>query len=245
MRTGVLGLVISQLTVLLAALMTTLVTGAPAAAAPGDEYSTTATDRSIRCARAASAAGWTGSNLVVSVAISLAESWCTANAQHYNGPEPACPNGSLDRGAWQINNCHQSWVSDACAYELYCNARAAFSIYGWSGWGAWTTYLNGDYRNYLAEAQAGVDAIGGAVYGTVTTGGGPLNVRAGPSTSYALVGTVANGTQIRILCQARGQWVYSEVYGIWTDLWDKIGTGRYVSDAYVYTGSDGQVAPTC
>lgn len=212
-----------------------------------DGYSVMATERSMRCARAASAAGWTGSTLVTSVAISLAESWCTANAQHYNGPLPGCPNGSIDRGAWQINNCYQSWVSDACAYELYCNARAAFSIYGWSGWGAWTTYTNGAYRNYLSEAQAGVDAIGGAIYGTVTTGSNtePLNVRAGPSSSYDLVGTLSNGTRIRILCQTRGQWVYSDVYGIWTDLWDKIGTGRYVTDAYVYTGSDGQVAPSC
>ena len=32
-------------------------------------------------------------------------------------------------------------------------------------------------------------------------------------------------------------------YGTST-LWDKIGTG-YVADAYVSTGSDGQVAPNC
>lgn len=152
------------------------------------------------------------------------------------------------RCAWQINNCYHSWVSDSCAYELYCNARAAYTIYGWSGWGAWTTYLNGAYRSYLAEAQAGVDAIsGGGVYGTVTTGSDSqvLYVRAGPSTSYDIVGSLANGTHIRIICQTRGQWIYSEVYGIWTNLWDKIGTGRYVTDAYVYTGSDGQVAPSC
>ena len=29
-----------------------------------------------------------------------------------------------------------------------------------------------------------------------------------------------------------------------TTLWDNIGTG-YISDAYVNTGSDGQVAPNC
>lgn len=50
---------------------------------------------------------------------------------------------------------------------------------------------------------------------------------------------------MRIYCQIRGQRVYSEVYRVWTDLWNRIGTGRYVSDAYVYTGSDGLVAPTC
>jgi Lysozyme like domain/Bacterial SH3 domain len=221
---------------------------APAvASAAGDDVSIMATERSIRCARAARDAGWTGSNLVTSVAVALAESWCTANAQHVNGPLPGCPYNSIDRGAWQINNCYHSWVSDACAYELYCNARAAFTIYGWSGWSAWTTYTNGDYRDYLSEAVAGVNAIGTAVYGTVTTGSDsePLNVRSGPASSYPLVTTIANGTVVRISCQTRGQWVYSDVYGVWTDLWDKIGTGRYVTDAYVYTGSNGQVAPTC
>ena len=30
-----------------------------------------------------------------------------------------------------------------------------------------------------------------------------------------------------------------------TNLWDELTSGAYVSDAYVNTGSDGQVAPTC
>lgn len=212
-------------------------------------YSTQATQRSMLCARAAAAAGWTGSTLVTAVAVALAESWCTPGARHSNPPDGSCPSGSLDRGAWQINNCYHSWVSDACAYEVYCNARAAHSIHGWSGWGAWTVYRTGAYRNYLAEAQAGVDAIGGGggVRGTVNTGSDAerLNVRSGPASSYAVVGTLANGTTVSIACQARGEWIYSEVYGVWTNLWDRIGTGRYVSDAYVYTGSNGQVAPTC
>lgn len=240
-------------TLLAGGLVSGLVSGTTlgaAGASSSDNYSTMATERSMRCARAAVDAGWTGSNLVTSVAVSLAESWCTATAYHDNGPLPGCPNGSRDRGAWQINDCYHSWVSDSCAYELYCNARSAYTIWGWSGWGAWTTYTNGAYRNYLAEAQAGVDAIGGGggdIYGTVTTGSDaePLNVRSGPSSSYSLVGTVANGTRVRIICQTRGQWVYSEVYDVWTDLWDKIGSGRFVTDAYVYTGSDGQVAPSC
>src|SRR5215211_6580482 len=191
-----------------------------AVAASSSDASITATERSIRCARAGSAAGWSGSTLVTAVAIAIAESWCTAGAAHSNPPNADCPYGSTDRGAWQINDCYQSWVSDSCAYELYCNARAAHTIYGWSGWGAWTTYLNGAYRSYLSEAQAGVDAISGGVYGTVTTGSNSeaLYVRAGPATSYSIVGSLANGTRIRILCQTHGEWIYSEVYGIWTNL---------------------------
>lgn len=204
-----------------------------------------ATERSIRCARVASAAGWTGTNLVTAVAVALAESWCTTNAKNYNGASADCPGGSIDRGLWQINDCYHAWVTDACAYDAQCNADAAYDIYGWSGWSAWTTYRNGDYQRYWSEAQEGVNAIGGAVYGTVNTGGGSLNIRSGPSTSYSVVGSVADGATVRIYCQTHGEWIYSDVYGVWTDLWDRIGTGRYISDAYVYTGSNGQVAPSC
>jgi hypothetical protein len=81
-----------------------------------------------------------------------------------------------------------------------------------------------------------------SVTGTVNTAGSPLTVRSGPSTSYAAVGSVADGATVTIRCQTRGQTI-TGTYGT-TDLWDYIGSG-YVSDAYVYTGSDGQVAPNC
>ncbi|MCX4471679.1 SH3 domain-containing protein [Micromonospora sp. NBC_01655] len=236
-------------------------TGGPAAAAGHDPrdarisvvgatgsgagVATQATARSVRCAEAARAAGWTGENLVISVAVALAESQCVAGAQGNNGPTSGCPNGSLDRGAWQINNCYHSWVTDACAYDVSCNARAAHDIWGWSGWSAWATYTNGSYRNYLTEARDGVAEAGGGVHGTVNTGGDPLNVRSGPGTSYALVGTVAHGTTVRIICQSRGTRVWSDVYQYWTDIWDKISDGGFVSDGFVHTGSSGTVAPGC
>jgi len=78
--------------------------------------------------------------------------------------------------------------------------------------------------------------------GRINTAGAPLNVRAGPSTNYRIVGTVTDGTHVTIRCQKHGQRI-TGTYGT-TDLWDKIGSG-YVSDAYVYTGSDGRVAPLC
>ena len=226
--------------------LTAVPAGAAANNASKDDVSIAATQRSIRCAQAGYAAGWR-SSLVTAVAVALAESDCTATAVHNVPPDANCPNGSVDRGAWQINNCYWPNVSDSCAYELYCNALAAKNIFICCGWTMWTTYNNGAYRSYLAEAQAGVDAINGgtAVYGTVTTEGETLTVRAGPSSSYSPVGSLADGTTVRILCQTHGQWIYSDVYEVWTDLWDKIGSGRYVSDAYVYTGSDGQVAPSC
>ncbi len=80
------------------------------------------------------------------------------------------------------------------------------------------------------------------VAGRVDTAGASLTVRSGPGTGYAAIGSVANGTHVTIRCQKRGQSI-TGTYGT-TTLWDDIGNG-FVSDAYVHTGSDGQVAPTC
>ncbi|RKT53377.1 M23 family metallopeptidase [Saccharothrix australiensis] len=81
------------------------------------------------------------------------------------------------------------------------------------------------------------------VTGTVgTDSGSSVTVRSGPGTGYAAVGSVANGSSVTIRCQVKGQSVTGK-YGT-TALWDQIGSG-YISDAYVYTGSDGQVAPAC
>ncbi len=82
----------------------------------------------------------------------------------------------------------------------------------------------------------------GGVVARVNTRGISLNVRSGPGTGFAVVGSVPDGATVRISCQARGTAV-SGTYGRST-LWDRIGVG-YIADAYVYTGSDGQVAPNC
>lgn len=79
--------------------------------------------------------------------------------------------------------------------------------------------------------------------GTVNTNGADLNVRSGPGTGYSVVGQVSDGQKVTISCQTRGQTI-TGTYGT-TDIWDKIGPGQYVSDAYIYTGSDGMVAPSC
>lgn len=68
----------------------------------------------------------------------------------------------------------------------------------------------------------------------------PLTVRSGPGTAYAAVGTVAKGARIEIVCQAKGTRV-SGPYGA-TNVWNKIGEGRFVSDAYT---SATEKAPTC
>ncbi|MFJ9786429.1 hypothetical protein ACIRSS_43135 [Amycolatopsis sp. NPDC101161] len=82
-----------------------------------------------------------------------------------------------------------------------------------------------------------------AASGTVhTDSGAALTVRATPSTGGSAVGSIADGTAVTISCQTNGSTVDGK-YGT-SDIWDKVGNG-YVSDAYVYTGSDGRVAPDC
>lgn len=93
-------------------------------------------------------------------------------------------------------------------------------------------------RNYTSQNSCG----GSGVTGRVNTAGAPLTIRASSTTASAAVGSVADGATVRISCQKRGQSV-SGTYGTST-LWDKIG-GGFIADAYVSTGSDGQVAPTC
>ena len=79
--------------------------------------------------------------------------------------------------------------------------------------------------------------------GRIDTNGTPLTVRSGPGTSHKAVGQVADGAQVTIYCQTQGSTV-TGTFGT-SNLWDRIGSGRYVADVYVYTGSDGRVAPDC
>ncbi|MEZ3179410.1 SH3 domain-containing protein [Streptomyces pimonensis] len=70
-----------------------------------------------------------------------------------------------------------------------------------------------------------------------------LNVRSGPGTGYSIVRVLPEGSRVAINCQTPGTRV-SGPYGT-SNIWDNIGSGQYVSDAYIRTGSDGYVAPRC
>jgi hypothetical protein len=88
----------------------------------------------------------------------------------------------------------------------------------------------------------GGGSTSGGFSARIDTSGAPLTIRSGPGTQYAAIGSVADGARVTIKCQEVGRKV-TGTFGT-TTLWDKIGTG-YVSDAYVYTGKDGRVAPDC
>lgn len=78
--------------------------------------------------------------------------------------------------------------------------------------------------------------------GRIATGG-VYNLRAGPGTNYAVVSTIAGGTSVWISCQAYGT-THTGPWGT-TNIWDKLSTGAWITDAYVYTGRNGLVAPLC
>jgi flagellar protein FlgJ len=86
-------------------------------------------------------------------------------------------------------------------------------------------------------------APGGASYGTVNSGGGPVNVRAGASSSSTKVGTLANGTRLSVACQQWGERVAGNVRT--TNTWNRLTNGRYVSDALVTWKAAGPVIPWC
>jgi GH24 family phage-related lysozyme (muramidase)/uncharacterized protein YraI len=79
--------------------------------------------------------------------------------------------------------------------------------------------------------------------GKVHTAGPSLTVRSGPSHADRAVGSIRNGAGVAIVCQTLGT---SEkgTYGT-SRWWDKLAAGGYVADVFIYTGSDGRVAPNC
>ena len=98
--------------------------------------------------------------IVLAVAIALAESSCSPGATYTN------PDGCVDRGLWQIDSCAWPNVSNACAYQIQCNADAARNISAkGTDWCPWSTYspngpgdcgTPGPYTSYLALAEQSV-----------------------------------------------------------------------------------------
>lgn len=76
--------------------------------------------------------------------------------------------------------------------------------------------------------------------GTTTTA---VNVRSGPGESNALLGTVAANSTVSFHCFVAGERETGK-YGT-EDIWDALGSGGYVADALVFTGSNSAVVPAC
>lgn len=80
---------------------------------------------------------------------------------------------------------------------------------------------------------------------TVNTGADDLNVRAAPSAKSAKVGSIPDGSRVVIVCHTRGDVFSGGPYRLTTDLWNRLDTGGFVTDAMLVTGSDDAVVPRC
>jgi surface antigen len=103
----------------------------------------------------------------------------------------------------------------------------------------------------LAAAQPACDTPGNpcpqgasSAPGVIDVSAGyTLTVRRAPRKNAAKVRKLADGARVRIVCQTDGDQM-TGTFGT-SRLWDQLQNGGYVSDTYVYTGSDGRVAPEC
>jgi len=95
----------------------------------------------------------------------------------------------------------------------------------------------------VQSAETEEQALGLAQVYYPVAPGTQLNVRNGPGTGYSVVRVLPLNARVPVNCQIAGTTV-SGYYGT-TNVWDNIGNGEFVSDAYVMTGSDGYIAPRC
>lgn len=171
-----LGLALAAPSTATAATGTTATTAAPAGAA-ASRHADGGTHRSphtaglnyakapastIMCAKVAAKAGFSFNRtvatslgqepqIIVAIAVAMAESSCSPSAVNVNS------GGSRDRGLWQMNSYYHSEVSDACAFQIQCNANSAWNIsnHG-TDWKPWTTFASGAWKTYLTAARSAI-----------------------------------------------------------------------------------------
>ena len=102
---------------------------------------------------------------------------------------------------------------------------------------------NWPWRRYLNKAR---EKCGGGDTGVKakTLSGGVYNLRSGPGTSYDKVGQLGGDAPVTIVCQEPNGEAITGPYGT-TRIWDKLSSGAWITDAYVYTGSNSLVAKRC
>lgn len=99
-------------------------------------------------------AGWSGDDVAIGASIIKAESNGSPSAiNKFNS------NGTVDRGLWQINSIHEHMLQPGDDwFDPAVSTRLARRIYSDSGnWVPWSTYNNGMYQSYMAEARGAVN----------------------------------------------------------------------------------------
>lgn len=102
-------------------------------------------------AGALKAAGFTGTDIVIGVAVGMAESGGRTDATNRN------TNGSTDYGVWQINSIHKDALAMGNWSDINANARMAKLVFDQAGhsWRPWVTYNTGSYRKFMSQGMAG------------------------------------------------------------------------------------------
>ena len=133
---------------------------------PAEGTKTAQTDGSIpkggtlnqeQIARAAKAAGFPEDKIATMTAIAMAESSGRSDAINDNANT-----GDLSYGLWQINMIGDMGPERRKLFGIQSNeellnpvtnAKAAYKIYELQGYGAWSVYKSGKYRDYMVSAK--------------------------------------------------------------------------------------------
>lgn len=104
-------------------------------------------------------AGWTGQDLVVAVAVALAESGGDPAKRGDLALQSATWGPSI--GLWQIRSLnvekgHGTTRDEIANLDPQTNANHAYSIWKEQGWGPWSVHNSGAYLLYMPIASAGV-----------------------------------------------------------------------------------------
>lgn len=102
-----------------------------------------------QAAAAAKAAGFSDDDSITAAAIAMAESG--GNEAAVSKPNS---NGTVDKGAWQINSSHTAILATGDPLSLADNAQMAHAVFAGQGWKAWTTYNTGAYKKFLPDAKS-------------------------------------------------------------------------------------------
>lgn len=111
----------------------------------------------------ARAGGFTGDDINIAVAVALAESGGDTKSHNTKAPDNSY-------GLWQINMYGSlgpdrrrtyNLSSNDVLFDPTVNAKVAAGIKRGSGWGAWTTYTSGKYKEHLSKTDDGKGFLDG------------------------------------------------------------------------------------
>lgn len=134
-------------------------------------------------AQYAIAAGWSGNDARIAVAVAIAESGGSTTAQNPSGAS------GLWQVMWSLHNESGDWSDPAT------NARAAYGVWKQQGWNAWTTYKRGTYLTYMGRAAIAVASAGTSASGASSNNNVPSDTSGASNT---LTTAELGGTWLRV-----------------------------------------------